>query len=165
MNMKTFKRGIAALMQAFPNRTFDNDIMFDFLQDLTDEEFLQGIQKVISSTRELYPGTNIIALIRENAKTQRRITAGEAWAIVRNKISAIGSYGHPEFENPLITKAVEAIGWRDMCLSENIMIERAHFLKIYDTLCLREKEEQTYLPSPAIKNLIGEQENLKEVKK
>jgi hypothetical protein len=153
MTNEAFKKGTAALILAFPNRIFDNDFMWDYLNDLDDEEFLTAIQKVISSSKELYPGSNIIAIVRENAKVGKRLSAGEAWGLVLREVSLTGSYGVPKFVDPLVARAVEAVGWRHICLSENIMVERAHFLKIYDTLDIREKQEATYLPSLRIKEL------------
>lgn len=156
LSLDVFKDGMGALLEAFPDRKFNNKIIYKFMQDLSKEEFLSGIAKVISSTKELFPGTNIIALIRENAKVENKLSAGEAWAEVRAEIGRVGCHGCPKFSDPLITMAASAVGWRDMCMSENIMIERAHFLKIYESLCNRKKEEATYLPAPMIKNLIGQ---------
>lgn len=154
LNIETFKDGMGALLEAFPDRKFNNRVIYRFLQDLTEEEFLSGVQKVISSNRELYPGSNIIAHIREGALAKKHISAGEAWALVISQIHSVGSWGRPSFSDPLVAKAVECVGWREMCISENPSIERAHFLKIYDSLERREKEEAVYLPENIVHKLL-----------
>jgi len=91
---------------------------------------------------ELYPNTNLIALIREKARAIQKKLPGEAWAEVLGAIRIVGSYGSPKFSDSLIKKAVNCIGWRHLCLSENIEIQRAHFLKIYESLSKRENYER-----------------------
>jgi hypothetical protein len=44
-------------------------------------------------------------------------------------------------------KVVEAIGFRTLCLSENEMADRAHFLKVYETLAKRDREDALMLQS------------------
>ena len=154
MNIKTFKNGMGALLQAYPDRRFDNDIFYTFLNDLKDDDFLRAVSEIISTQKEIYPGTHVVGLIREKAWVDKNITAGEAWAEVRGLIGKVGSYGYPKFSSRAIDKAVSAVGWRDMCLSENIMIERAHFLKIYDSIVKREEESQMMLPGNPLKKMI-----------
>jgi hypothetical protein len=46
----------------------------------------------------------------------------------------VGHAGKPEFSSPLIAKAVDTLGWRTICLSDNVAIERAHFMQVYSGL-------------------------------
>jgi len=154
MTQKAFEKGLASLVLAFPNRTFDPGFMFDWLQDLSDGEFLKAVGAVVSEHKELYPGTNIIALIRDKAKVSQFPTAGEAWAEVRAEISRVGSWGCPVFRNKITQRAAMAVGWRDMCLSENPSVGRAHFMKIYDSLCKREQENQLKLPQSVVQKML-----------
>jgi len=158
MDLKVFKNGIGALLQAFPDRDINSKIYWTFLQDLSNEGFSSAISKIVTSEKDIYPGTNMIALIRDKALNTNKITGGEAWAEVLRQISSIGSWGQPKFKDELISKAVAGVGWKDMCMSENIMVERAHFLKIYDSLEKRDKEEKTMIGSDSkqIKGLIGD---------
>ena len=154
MNVQIFKQGLGVLLQAFPNRKLDSGVLYAFLKDIPDQEFLKGITEIITTQKELYPDTNIIALIREKSLVKPQLVAGEAWAIVLRGVSSVGSYGYPKFDNSLIDKAVDAIGWINICRSENIAIERAHFLKIYDVLAQREKESQMLITDSKFKLLI-----------
>ena len=51
----------------------------------------------------------------------------------------------PKFKDPLIQKAVDIMGWKELCLSENQVADRAHFMKIYDKLVERKCEEWAVL--------------------
>jgi len=151
-----FDKGIVRLAVSFPDKRFDGEVMWEFLNDLTDEQFIQAISKLCSSLKEIYPGTNVTALIREYALPSSRTLAGEAWGEVMREIMSTGSYGYPSFSDPLIHKAVDCIGWREICMSEKLAIERAHFLKIYEQLSERENKEKTekQLTNKDIKELI-----------
>lgn len=70
-------------------------------------------------------------------------TGIEAWAEVIQAIRRYGIYGQEKAIAslaPLTRKVVEAIGFRTLCMSENEMADRAHFLKVYDQLVNRERK-------------------------
>ena len=90
---------------------------------------------------EIYPGTNIVAKIRAFArKDPDQQTAMEAWGDV---LIAVKSYGmnKPAFQNSITERVVRGIGWRELNLSENIGIERAHFIKAYDVIQSKQNTE------------------------
>ena len=77
-------------------------------------------------------------------------TAIEAWDDVKTAIRKFGWYRANEAMQSLggVThKVVDAIGFKTLCISENEMADRAHFLKVYDTLAAREREDALMLPS------------------
>lgn len=77
-------------------------------------------------------------------------TAIEAWGDVGQAIRKYGSYNETlalEMLTPITRKVVKAMGYREICLSENEMADRAHFFKVYDTLAAREREDALMLPS------------------
>jgi hypothetical protein len=156
MKKHNFDKGMAALLCAFPDRKFDCNIFWTFLSDLKDDEFLKSIADIISTKSELYPGTNVIALIREKGKLKEDMTAGEAWAICLREIRRVGSYDYPKSLDPLIEKVISIMGWRDLCLSDNMIADRAHFMKIYDNLVIRKRSEAMLLPEPRLKILIDQ---------
>lgn len=82
-----------------------------------------------------------------------------AWAEVMAEVRRIGTYGVPEFSCPEIKAAVSVIGWRDICLSENIGIERAHFMNAYKAYEEQAKERAQLPPSlrREIEQLTNEQ--------
>lgn len=44
------------------------------------------------------------------------------------------------------------MGWRELCISEDAMADRAHFLKIYDQLAEREEREAA-VPLPVMEKI------------
>ncbi len=114
-------------------------IWAEMLNDLTDEQFVNGMKAFCFAHKEIYPTTNIIAHIRHYALTDPdRKTSAEAWGKILRQVSSVGSYGTPEFSSPKIKQAVECVGWRDICMSENIGVERAHFMRAYDGIIGRD---------------------------
>jgi len=142
LDKSIYLKGIGILAGVFQNYKISAGLMYSYLRDLTNEEFIKAINEIIKGMTELYPNTNLIALIREKARAIQKKLPGEAWAEVLGAISGIGFYGSPKFSDSLIKKAVNCIGWRHLCLSENIEIQRAHFLKIYESLSKRENYER-----------------------
>jgi len=69
----------------------------------------------------------------------------EAWAEVQAEIRRVGHCGQPKFENPLAEQVVQQLGWRYLCLSENPMADRAHFIQAYKAL-LEQDRIRRYRP-------------------
>lgn len=70
---------------------------------------------------------------------------GEAWESVLKSIRKHGMYnikGAMESLDPLTRQAVERIGFRELCMSENIAVDRANFRMVFETLQKREKTKQ-----------------------
>lgn len=144
------------LLMSAINRVVDKaqlKFSYEMLKDLTEEGFLRSIETIIKTEKNIYPGTNIIALIREKATDDiNKPLPGEAWEEIIGQVRSVGSYGTPTFSNPLIKKAMDAIGWNEICMSnsqDNII--RAHFMKIYESYAQREdSERQLGLPNIAV---------------
>jgi len=66
----------------------------------------------------------------------------EAWLEVMQKLDR---YKSPEWSCEEIKKAVRAIGYLAICDSENLGVERAHFMRIYETFKKRTEDEQLNL--------------------
>lgn len=94
-----------------------------------------------------------IAEIREmttNIQSGEQLTWGEAWEKALRAVRKYGSYGKREALaslDPLTRKCVENIGFMDLCMSENIMVERAHFQRIYEIYAKRERTSQQIAPA------------------
>lgn len=102
------------------------------LSDLSDAEFLRGITKFCRFHEEIYPNTNVAAYIRKYGREDLTVpTPEEGWEEVREQMSRVGYYNSPSWTHPLIARAVKAVGWRDLCVSEQPDISRAHFLRVY----------------------------------
>lgn len=76
MKQETFQKGMALLSEAFPRREFNAKLYFRILQGLTDQEFEAGVLEIVTNVIELYPDTNLMALIKQKGKelAQEKIT-------------------------------------------------------------------------------------------
>ena len=75
-----------------------------------------------------------------------QLTAAEAWGMVNRAIHKYG-YNNPteamnSFTKP-VEKVVKAIGWTEICTSENINVIRGQFLKMYEEYNNNELEKLT----------------------
>lgn len=101
-------------------------------QCMAESDFLPSIAKLRAKALEISgPG---------------HVSAFEAWGVVKKAIQDFGFYRSPTFEDPLIAKAVECIGWQTLCSSENEPADRAHFSKVFDSLVRREEIDARTIP-------------------
>lgn len=59
---------MATLASVFPALSFQPDVYYEFLKDLREDAFIGGVNKVIVEVKELFPNTNLIAVLREKAQ-------------------------------------------------------------------------------------------------
>jgi hypothetical protein len=72
--------------------------------------------------------------------------AGEAWGDALKAISRYGAYRVPgvdfQFSDPEVLRCVNALGWKELCLSENQVADRARFIELYGMVSAQERREQ-----------------------
>jgi hypothetical protein len=126
------------------------DVLYDLLGDLSADTLKTAVKSCCAEPgRAFAPSAGEIRgmAVKLHVRAAGVPTAGEAWEEVLRYIADHGSHnGTPEFSNPIITKAVRAIGLVNIGMSEDVMVERAHFLKIYDQLSSRAVEDAAMLP-------------------
>lgn len=120
------------------------ELWFRELQDIPFPVAEAALRKWVS-TNKWSPS---IAEIRELAAT---VTNGEiagwgdGWEKVLLAVRKYGLYNiGPALASldPMTRQAVERVGFREICLSENISVERANFRMVYESLAEREKTRQ-----------------------
>lgn len=92
-----------------------------------------------------------VAEIRERyhalTRTMGQLTASDAWGQVKAEIRRIGSWGVPEFSDPIIAKVVRNMGWNELCMSESPEgVDRAQFERAYNETLNRGEQVQKLLP-------------------
>ena len=118
-------------------------IWFSLLGDLEYPVLNAAIQKYMLTNK--FPPT--IADLRELATTIRTGETpdwGEGWEKVLLAIRKFGTYRETEALATMdeITKTcVKRLGWRNICMSENINHDRANFRMIYEQLSERTRKE------------------------
>lgn len=138
------------------------ELWFKQLQDLPYEVAELTLNKWVATNK----WSPTIADLREQAAVLTKGEAkdwGEAWQEVIRAINVYGSYREAEAlasMDETTRRVVERIGFRNICLSENITHDRANFRMIYEELQSRQKQDNQ-IP-PQIKALISNMPNLLE---
>lgn len=129
---------VAWLVGAYPHRPLPPSSAAVYALALADVDFdgaKAAVMRLIQTSRWL----PTIAEIREEVAKARVSLPGaeEAWGVVRRAISRYGSYRSPSFDCDEIDAAVDAIGWRELCLSEDHTASRARFCAAFTTIASR----------------------------
>ena len=131
------------------------DLWYQHLKDLDYKSLSAALSSWITTNK--FPPT--IADLRESCNTVQNGEIplwSDGWEEV---LRLIRSYGYMretealESMSELTRETVKRMGWKTLCTSENISIERGHFRMIYNELAERH-HKHSQLP-PAIKKLIG----------
>ena len=149
MTRDEFKILVKGMKAVYPQPTFipDQDafqMWYALMGDLPYEVCATAIKKYMLLNK--FPPT--VAEIRELASTivnGNPLTWGESWERALGAVRKYGSYNKVEALNSLdeITrKCVESIGYMELCMSENIMVERAHFQKVFEVFAKRAETEK-----------------------
>lgn len=119
-----------------------------------------ALTKVLSTAR-YWP---TIAEIREAAAEIKPTESGlpspeAAWEEVLAQVRKVGWIGEPTWSHPAVGRAALALygSWQNLCASlteERMAADRAHFMRIYETMTRRERETSS-LP-PAVQKAVAE---------
>lgn len=95
------------------------------------------------------------AILKEiHSLLQRPQRSGvEAWGDVVREIKRVGLSFPPVFEDPVTKNIVDGMGWRYLCLSEEPMVDRAHFVKAYEQASKREADSESMLRLPSVQRV------------
>lgn len=129
----------------YPQPTFLPDadaykVWYSLLQDLDYTVAQAAVQKYMLTNK--FPPS--VADIREYAvsvRTGDKKTWSEGWEEVMKAIRNFGSYREEEAlesMSEITRKAVKKLGFRNICLSENITADRANFRTIYEQMAENE---------------------------
>lgn len=87
-----------------------------------ESDFFPSVAQIVKAAKELDP------------KHEKLPTAAEAWEEVNRQIAICGGYKIPTFSHEVVKRAATAIGFSQMCRSENPEADRAHFMRIYESM-------------------------------
>lgn len=147
------------LIDAYPRQEIREgtvEVYMETLKDI-DPDLLKAAVLAHIAKSPWFPS---VSELRDNAAGLLEKASGEpdaftAWGEVVNEISRVGSYGKPVFSCERITETVRGIGgWLTLCMSENVIADRARFVEAYNTYQARDKETRRMLPS--VQNAIAQ---------
>lgn len=130
------------------------ELWYRELQDIPYEVAEAGLRKWVS-TNKWSPSISEIREMASEVQNGSIPDWGDGWEQVLVAIRKYGSYRIPEAMesfDPITRQCVERLGFRNICMSENIAADRANFRMIFEQLATRkQKEQQMALP---LKQLI-----------
>ncbi|MCI9540920.1 MAG: hypothetical protein HFG39_07640 [Lachnospiraceae bacterium] len=152
MTDQEFETVALAIKAAYPNSNVlpDKYTMKVWYRALMDIDFFvveNAVWEHISTS--IFPPS--IAEIREKcaARLSPMVTDwGEAWEEVQRAIQKYGRYQEEEAlssMNRMTKAAVRRMGFQNLCNSENLVADRAHFQRMYEEM-VKEEKRQTQLP-------------------
>jgi hypothetical protein len=127
------------------------DLWVEMLADLPYPVAETAVYKILSSSP--FPPT--ISDIRKKALPDE-VDAAEAWGEVIKAVRYHGIYGEKEAMEsltPRTRKVVTWMGWREICMSEEVGVTRGQFLKMYGQV--QERDKQDALLPEGLKKLVS----------
>lgn len=149
MNRKEFLEimaGIESLYENFNvmNNDFALEVWYDLLKDIPTQVMGIVIKKHLATSPFAPKICDIRQLVTE-VTTEPSKDPAEAWGEVTKAIQRYGSYNEAtalESMSETTRKVVIAMNYRELCLSENQMADRAHFIKLYEQHSNRQKRDK-----------------------
>lgn len=139
MTKETLARGFALICTAFPNLGLNEttlDVWAMLLEDLDDAPFLSAVIRLCREEKQIYPGTNVVALIRERAVSSN--SGIVAVTRLEDAMRTVGGYRSIVFDDPIIHLVVSRMGgWPKLCAMtyDEWKFMRRDFERLYDAAC------------------------------
>ena len=134
MNKHETAEVLGYLAAAFPNAkvTKQTAIVFhDVLSALPASDVMVAAKELVREC-EFFPSPAQILNAVGRLSGTTSPSSGMAWQEVLRQVGEKGRMGVPEFSHATTEAVVKAIGWRDICMSENVDVLRSNFLRMYD---------------------------------
>ena len=137
---------LAVLAAAYPKFEVDDvkvQVWYEMLGDLEYSIVNIAIKKLIM--QNTFPPS--IAEVRKavtELMNPEQVTSSEAWGEVTRAIRNYGYYHEEEAlasMSPITAQLVRYMGWREICMSEDIGVIRGQFLKMYQQVRERDRRE------------------------
>jgi len=148
------KQLVVRIGARFPNWSPDPSTVAAYIEDLGDLDpdlLLAAARKCWSEAgRKFAPSTGEIrGGVQEILRRTNHVpSAYEAWQEVVTQISENGGdYGRPVWSSPIVRRTVEALGWRNLRMSEEPTHDRARFVMAYEQFAARALDDATMLPA------------------
>lgn len=151
---------LTPLMCAYPSAKIEEaniSVYAIALSELTEPELQAGVLKCMR-TCKFFPS---IAEIMDASQNMIETITGtkvkspdEAWNEVQRQMHEAFIYKKPVFSTPEIEKAALSMGWIGLCETptDQIGTARAQFLRLYDSVCNRKKEDRI---NDSVINIMG----------
>lgn len=140
---------VAMLTAAFPDARWSDATCQLYEQAILDLD----VQVARAATLRLIATSRFRPTVAELRDAAADVAVGErrrgadAWGDVVQAIRRFGSYRTPVFDDPITARVVEALGWRNLCLSESPEAsDRARFIELYEAFSESARRELVSTP-------------------
>jgi hypothetical protein len=143
---------LVVLAASYPRFEVDDvkvQVWYEMLGDLDYAVASMAVKKIIM--QNTFPPA--IAEVRKavtELMNPEQVTSSEAWGEVTRAIRNYGYYREGEAlasMSPTTAQVVRYMGWREICMSEDIGVIRGQFLRMYEQIATREQEKQLLSPT------------------
>lgn len=141
MTLPEARRLVAVAVAAYPSMqekelSMTASLWQGALADLPLPKVEKALLKIVM-THKFFPTISEIREATLLLSREDHPTPEEAWAEVMEQLDP---YRAPAYSDPLVHRAVRAIGYVNLCMSEHIGVERSHFLQIYASFLRRAQD-------------------------
>lgn len=113
--------------------------------DVPVTEFLAVLDEAARESGAFFPSFGLVCEVMARRVAGPSRPGLEAWGDVLAKVREHGYLRQPTFEDPLVARLVSVFGWMNICMSEEGMVDRAHFIRAYDALAQTARRETLQL--------------------
>lgn len=145
MNKEQFVKGLKYLGIAY-NKEFDEEqatVWYDFFKDVEYDTFRQAVKRIIPKNKYLPSIAELRGEIAQITNPLLQLNVDDEWNNVISQIRKHGTYiTTEEFNkfNEVTLKVVRTIGWKRLCMSENIEFERKTFYDMFKSYQKRSED-------------------------
>jgi hypothetical protein len=139
---------VASIMAAYPSaqtNSATSRVYETMLADLDCQTANAAVAALIQTRQFMPTVAEIRATVLELANGGCA-PGGEQWGAVLDSVRRYGAYRTPgadfHFADPITARCVKALGWQEICLSENQQADRARFIELYDKLAAHEQRQK-----------------------
>lgn len=143
---------IQKLFAAYPNTTAGTAtyaVYLEVLAEIPGEELNVVVMQCIREAGSFPPSAGqVFERWRNMHSPVSPDLAAQGWLSVQRALRDPATYSPtpegpmPKFRDPIVAKAVEALGWHNLRLSENQVADRAQFVRFYEMFARSESAEQ-----------------------
>jgi hypothetical protein len=118
---------------AYPRQTVSKETIAAYTTMLVDLDYeaCKEALKRHCATSEWFPSIAALRGLAAQVGADPIPDQGAAWGEVMNAIRWVGYARTPTFSHPAVAAAVRAIGWFEICTTENLEATRAHWNQAY----------------------------------
>lgn len=120
---------------------------FRLLQNIPPDDLQAIVDQCVVECKFLPTIAEIVERHRNITGALAPETAAEQWGQVTRAMREVGYVQTPRFRDPVTAKIISQWGWENLCASDTPMADRAHFLKMYQSIADRQERIDRLTPA------------------